>query len=160
MHYCTIGRSLHLIRLLATLLLAFADVASAGATATETCLYQPRKYSKRTRNPHEREEGSSDACDDVQFRHTADNVTENDSHDCCYDRSHSNEKGVEKGEDGDGKGSPAGVYANGHEKNEDEGEAGGCQKEPKHDLRDLSDESKNVVDVGRQIDWRAMLVRQ
>jgi hypothetical protein len=147
-----------MIRLLAASLASRLDIPPRRTAATETCLHQPRENGESARDPHEDEDRYADLCANVEFSHASNSIAENDEHDGCDDGRDGDDESVEEGEDGDGEGEPAREDRERHEEDEHKGEAGACEEETEHKLRDVFDEVEDVVDVGGEVDCNEVLV--
>lgn len=148
--------SVHGVCLLVAPLTSGLDVSSAGAAAAQSHLHEPRENGEGAGYPHECEHSGADRSADVQFGHATDSIAEDDEHDGCENGGDGDEEGVEECEDGYGESEPAGKNGEGHDKDEYEGKDGASQEQTKHPVRHEPNQVEDVIDVGRQVDYRVL----
>lgn len=135
--------------LLASGLLSFLDVPSAGAAAAKTGLDQPGKNRSACRNPHEREHLAAQACTNVELVDRCECVLHDDEHHSCDDGGDGDEQGGQEGEDASEQRKPAGEDGERVQNHHNEGQAGTCEEEAKHPVRNGFDQTEDIGKVGR-----------
>lgn len=135
--------------LLASSLLSLLDVSSAGTAAAQTGLDQPGKNRSACCNPHEDKHFGAEFCTNVEFLDRGECVLHDDEHDSCDDGSDGGEQCGQKGEDSSEQGEPAGEDSQRVQDHHDKGQAGTCEEETEHPVRDNSDKTENIGKIRR-----------
>jgi len=135
--------------LLASSLLSLLDVSSAGTAAAQTSLDQPGKNRGACCNPHEDEHLDAEFCANVELLDRGEGVLHDDEHDSCDDGSDGGEQRGQEGEDTSEQGEPAREDGQRVQEDHDKGQAGTCEEETKHPVRDNSDKAEDIGKIRR-----------
>lgn len=142
-------RCLCLPGLLASGLLSLLDVSSAGTAAAQTGLNQPGKNRSACCNPHENEHLDAEFCANVEFIDRGKCPLHDDEHDSGDDGSDGGKERGQEGEDTSEQGEPAREDSQRVQDDHDKGQAGTCEEETEHPVRDNSDKTEDIGKIRR-----------